>query len=600
MRFPCSKSLLFLPAVLSWLLACWFNVIPLKGIGSEQYREDSLHKALVKTTDIDKKVQIYLALAKLVKPRNTDSCALFLGEAQKLFWRINSFPYLGQTYKMKGDISVNENNFKEAIRQYNIAAFCFRKQGEKQKQMKLMNMIGNVYSNNDNIAEAFNYYLKAREVAEEIQDTEMLAMLDGNIGLIYIASADYQTGIDFYRKALSVFEISNDSLQKAKSYMNLSLAFNSILQFDSARIYADKATAIYIKRKEIYDLGKSYITHVYSLTSEKKYQEAVDYLDLTLKITRNHGSGPESFDSKFLRTDVYHFFGIIFFQKGDYQSAKKYLLMSYQLSNSLGFITKTKEEAEYLSLVYERTGKLDSSMYYFKKFKFISDSLNQLQSINVVKLGEVKMKYQADEKERQLQLTYAKSILKRNLAIFITTGVILLFMIIILFMRLRIKNQKEKQHKTEKIAADQLLESQNKELTLHVMSLIRKNEIILNISNRLFQIQEGITDEQASSEIIQLVNTMQKSMDGNIWEEFELRFKQVHSNFYEKLLGQFPDLTPSDLKLCALLKLNLSTKEICEMSGQRPATLDMARYRIRKKLGISNSQENLVTFLSQI
>ena len=92
---------------------------------------------------------------------------------------------------------------------------------------------------------------------------------------------------------------------------------------------------------------------------------------------------------------------------------------------------------------------------------------------------------------------------------------------------------------------------------------------------------------------------LQKTPQDEIWEEFEVRFKQVYSTFYEKLRIDFPDLTPSELKLCALLRLNLSTKEICELSGQRPSSLDVARYRLRKKLGLSNSPVNLVTFLSK-
>jgi DNA-binding CsgD family transcriptional regulator len=63
---------------------------------------------------------------------------------------------------------------------------------------------------------------------------------------------------------------------------------------------------------------------------------------------------------------------------------------------------------------------------------------------------------------------------------------------------------------------------------------------------------------------------------------------------------KYPDLTQSELKLCAFLRLNMSTKEISELTGQRILTIDHARYRLRKKLGISNSEINLVTFLSQI
>jgi DNA-binding NarL/FixJ family response regulator len=144
------------------------------------------------------------------------------------------------------------------------------------------------------------------------------------------------------------------------------------------------------------------------------------------------------------------------------------------------------------------------------------------------------------------------------------------------------------------------IEFKNKELTLNVMNLIKKNEMLVDLTNRLIQMQQNVKDPSTKQEFIQLINSLQRTSSSEIWEEFEMRFRQVHNSFYEKLLSRFPELTPSELKLAALLRLNLSTKEICELSGQRPASLDVARSRLRKKLGLANSQINLVTFLSQI
>ena len=161
-------------------------------------------------------------------------------------------------------------------------------------------------------------------------------------------------------------------------------------------------------------------------------------------------------------------------------------------------------------------------------------------------------------------------------------------------------DSEKKQAQLEKETADLKLEAQTKEMTLNVMSLIRKNELILEFSNRLVQIGRNTSDGRTGSEIMQLISSMEQTSNKNVWEEFELRFKQVHNSYYERLLSRYPDLTPNELRLSALLKLNLSTKDICELSGQRPATLEVARYRLRKKLGITNSEVSLVSFLSQI
>jgi tetratricopeptide (TPR) repeat protein len=464
-----------------------------------------------------------------------------------------------------------------------------------------------MYAQNDNISEAFRYYLKAREDAEELKDTDMLVRINNNLGRIYVASKNYKTGIDYYKKAQAVFEKKIDSFKKATVYMNLGSAYMHIGKVDSSRGYLEKAIAIFRAINNKPYLGTCLGLYSYSLLQEQRYTEVLNYLNQGLTIAENHGSGQNIIDSKFMLSDILFLMGLTYYDMGNYKLSKKYLFSCYHLSDSIGLLERIGDVAEYLSSSYEKTGQLDSSIYFYKLFKLKSDSLMTIQSINVVKLAEAQIGYEKEIKEKKMQLTYNTALRKRNLIIFIGIGAILITLVLILILRLRIENQKKKHEEIEKKhailekhAADLKLESQNKELTLNVMNLIRKNELMLELSNRLIQIRDATTDERTGSEVLQLINTMEKSTDRNVWEEFELRFKQVHSNYYERLLGQFPDLTPNELKLCALLKLNLTTKDICELSGQRPATLDVARYRLRKKLGISNSQISLVTFLSQV
>lgn len=589
------------------VIVLFFLFVPVIIFGKSQSVEDSLRTALVRATIAEKKVQICLALADLLKERSADSCMLYLDKAQKLYWQINSLSYLGKGYEIRGDIYRSRNDFNEARRNYRIAVFCYKKTGEKIPQMKLLNYIGSTYAQAGNVSEAFKFYLQAREVAVEAGNKDMLARINNNLGRIFIASQQWPAGIDYYKMALAVFETEADSFKMATVLMNLGAAYNHLLKTDSSRIFSKKAITIFAAIKKKYYLGSSYQIYAFSLLSEKRYQEALTCLSQTLDIARETGQGNELVESKLLLSDVLVYTGIVYQMKGDYLMAKKYLLPGYHLSDSLGVLERTNEALDYLSKTYEQIGRPDSSLYYHKLFKISSDSLNKIQSVNIVKLAEVQMEYEKQVKEKKVQLSYNQALQKRNLIIFIVTGLGLFSLVLILILRLRIERQKKqqvqiekRQAELEKIAADVKLESQNKELTLNVMTLIRKNEFILDLSNKLIEINERTVDGKAGAEIVKLVNTIQKNTEGSVWEEFELRFKQVHSNFYERLLEKYPDLTPNDLKLCALLKLNLSTKDICELSGQRAATLDVARYRLRKKLGIANSQVNLVTFLSQV
>jgi len=92
---------------------------------------------------------------------------------------------------------------------------------------------------------------------------------------------------------------------------------------------------------------------------------------------------------------------------------------------------------------------------------------------------------------------------------------------------------------------------------------------------------------------------MQSNVDNTVWGEFEVRFQQVHQDFYEKLREKYPDLTPNEIKICAFLKLNMTTKDISAITFQTVKSIQVARNRLRKKMGISRD-ENLVSTIQQL
>jgi DNA-binding CsgD family transcriptional regulator/uncharacterized membrane protein YciS (DUF1049 family) len=170
-----------------------------------------------------------------------------------------------------------------------------------------------------------------------------------------------------------------------------------------------------------------------------------------------------------------------------------------------------------------------------------------------------------------------------------------LIIILLLYSRLRIRarhNRLQKQH------IERELEFKNQEMTVNVVALMKRNEILTSLQTRLKNIETNASKDDVKKAIRQISTEIGNMTDKDILSEFELRFKQVHKDFYDNLIKNYPDLWPSELKLCALLKLNMTTKEISELTGQTIATIEKARYRLRKKLNINSSDVNLVTFLS--
>lgn len=151
--------------------------------------------------------------------------------------------------------------------------------------------------------------------------------------------------------------------------------------------------------------------------------------------------------------------------------------------------------------------------------------------------------------------------------------------------------------RNEKLNTD--IKHKNSQLASATMHLVQKSEILMKIKNDLTNIQTVATPE-VKKKIKQITRAIESDiqLDDN-WEQFETYFDQVHENFFKRLRLKFPELTPKDQKLCAYLRMNLTTKEIAPLLNISVRGVEISRYRLRKKLGL-NSEVNLVAFILEV
>jgi DNA-binding CsgD family transcriptional regulator len=143
------------------------------------------------------------------------------------------------------------------------------------------------------------------------------------------------------------------------------------------------------------------------------------------------------------------------------------------------------------------------------------------------------------------------------------------------------------------------LEQKEKQLTNDILYQIKNNEMIEDVVKKL--LTQTSIDASMNKEIIQeSIRNLRNTKENNVWEEFELRFKNVHEEFYNNLQQRYPDLTAHERRLCAFLRLNMTSKEISAITAQNPKSIDVARARLRKKIGITNENIGLVEFLNTI
>ena len=141
------------------------------------------------------------------------------------------------------------------------------------------------------------------------------------------------------------------------------------------------------------------------------------------------------------------------------------------------------------------------------------------------------------------------------------------------------------------------LEDKNRELSTLTLQIINKNEALNDIRQTA---ANALQDEDCDGKdcIRQLIRQVDVNMDlDDQWEAFKRHFESVHTGFFARLLERFPKITQNELKLCAYLRMNLSSKEIAQMLNITIESATTKRYRLRKRLQLKND-DNLVSFLS--
>lgn len=152
------------------------------------------------------------------------------------------------------------------------------------------------------------------------------------------------------------------------------------------------------------------------------------------------------------------------------------------------------------------------------------------------------------------------------------------------------------QLKNEKLEAE--VEHKNTELASSAMNLVHKVEILSKLKEDLIHFKDIAQPDKATREFQKII----KVIDGELshaqeWEQFAKHFDNVHTDYLKTLKAFCPDLTTSELKLAAYLRLNLSTKEIAQLMNISIRGVETSRYRLRKKLGLTNEEANLYAFL---
>ncbi|PAM92026.1 regulator [Flavobacterium sp. IR1] len=163
--------------------------------------------------------------------------------------------------------------------------------------------------------------------------------------------------------------------------------------------------------------------------------------------------------------------------------------------------------------------------------------------------------------------------------------------------------QHELEKEIEKLKSDKLqikILAKDKELVSNSLQVVKKNKVLNGIIHKLKDIDTNILDDSTKFEFNKLHRSIVKEVNTDkSWKDLEKHIKNVHFEFLKRLKEKYPTISPRELDLSTYLLMNMSTKEIAEIMNISGGGVELARYRLRKKLGL-NKKENLIGFLMSI
>ena len=241
---------------------------------------------------------------------------------------------------------------------------------------------------------------------------------------------------------------------------------------------------------------------------------------------------------------------------------------------------------QYLTLVdsFAENSQYDSAYFQYVKYTAIRDSIydkDRLQSMN-----NLIEEYKIIEYEYQAKILSQKLWNRTLILVFSIFMVILIGLLLILtYSRHKLKSIT---YTKETIAINMTIEEKNEELVSRAMDYNKQNEIYEGVRNNINSLK-NVKDLKAFKKYIlglkkDLAEKKKKEMS---WDSFKMHFEQVHPDFFDKLLVNGDSLTQNDLRICAYIRLNLSTKDIANILNISNRAIQTSRYRIKKKLNLS-------------
>lgn len=593
---------------------------------NQQMVDSLLQAAQSKNTHDTTKIKAYNDLGIQYAPTDSELARVYINKALHLAKQIKKERGIAGAHNCLGIVHYYQKEYDSALVRFETALKINKELGHRWGQASALNQIGAVQNHQNKYYEAIQSFQQAGEIFKATGDSLALAKSIENRGVSYNLMGHRQKATEYFFNAIQLYEKVNNDIGIGRGYLQISNLFIDQKEYKKGLEYLNEALPKVKAGGNKQYIGAILHNMAVCYKGLKEYEKALDYFQEALqqkKLTGNKKTLASSQSG----------IGTTYFEKGDYDkaikyqkealqnyttkgsgknkvltnnaiarsylkikkpdSAKQYVSRAIDITKALGYLDGEKEASHILGLIAEQEGKIEQALGFYKDFEQLKDSVYTLE--NEKRVRELQTIYETEKKEQKIEFLEQEAEINSLQRILLISGLLLSVIIFGLgFYGLR---QKVKRNQLEKEKLDRELAFKKKELTTHTLQIVKKNEVLGKLKQKVEELQ---CTENASNGYQQLVRTIDFDlMNDNHWENFARYFEEVHKDFNAIIKQKFPDVTPNELRLMALLKMNLSSKEMANILNISADGIKKARQRLRKKMQLS-PKDSLETAILEI
>lgn len=482
----------------------------------------------------------------------------------------------------------------EALQYYFDATDIFIALHDSLGMAKSYSNIGNIMRSFLDYEEALNYFQKSLEIATKYKQNRNVANLYINLAILHNQLKDSLKALEDYQKSYYYAKLSGIKTGEAATMSNLADQFYKLQHFDSAYFYyqasliqsiaSNDSLSIYLTK---FDLARMQFKIAPSLAM-------VDSLDLLLRKIHSFGSYRWDGSKDMEMIECYLFLD-------EDKKASNLVKQSLEKSKNGGNLEMSIKFLQQLHTIDHRLGKFEEAYQHSIKLADLVDSAYNETKASIIGGMEAERQLLMREKERddlEKANTIKASIISQQRIIIGASCIILLLVIALGFISYKRFQSSKWLLEEKQLNLKKELAYKNRELVNFAFEIVERTELMETVSTEISRWSKN--EDKNQEKLKELTKRIKTSLNVvKKRKEFDTHVNSVYGSFIHNLNQNYPGLSNNEHRMAALIRMDLSSKEMASILGISPKSVDMNRYRMRKKLGL-DADQNLATVLKSI